>query len=119
MLASEEIVSSIRENESFLLAIKKGHFARGDTGYLGGSAAGQIYRAELVCSYCGGHLNLKKDPSRTSQYSWLLDGGSQTVLAESCDARHEAVDQWYRRVFRNLDEALRLQLARQNRTETN
>jgi hypothetical protein len=118
MLVSQEVISSIRKNESFLSAIKKGHFARGDTGHLGGSA-GQIYRAELVCSYCGGHLNLKKDPSQRSQLGWLLDGDSQTVLSESCDARHQAIEEWYRRIFRNLDEAQREQLARRNRRAAN
>jgi hypothetical protein len=110
MLATDEVMRSVRESKSVQAAAQGGHFARGWTIQFGGSDRGQVYRAELLCSYCGGHLHLKRSID-DSQSDWKLQ--SENVLSESCDARHESVEKWYRRTFRNLDEALREQMAKQ------
>jgi hypothetical protein len=86
-----------------------------------GSSGGMpISRANFLCNDCGASLSLRRvKTDRGSEIKWKPEGESQTALSESCVARRRASDEAFHQTIRNLDEALREQLAAQGQLSRN
>ncbi len=104
MQIPREVWRSIGGNKSYVAAVEAGHLVRGWGASLTASAGGNFHRVDLRCDYCGAHLVLNRNRTQDEEIDWNSKCESQTALSSNCDARHEAIREYYRRLDRQLSQ---------------